>query len=388
MAKKRIPVGLTELEWDTIVDGLKLRPTTINDYRKVINLLHKYEDGKYRIQTINKEQANEYFNYLEKREKEGTLSSSTSHRYQATLRSVGAFMESSRSLWPGYKNPFSKLVRNETRPRTTYAKDTFPNPKDVEQLIHSLDKIDKKEQIAINFMFNLGLCPNQIMAIKVSAFDRRVRSTDIPLTLKVDTGTFQETNADHFRNSPYRKAGFPVRYVRRTKTNTITWRYQGTFAFNKPYEEELIDYYKNIGITKDTRKFFLTKRHLEFNYRAIHHMMLCANEAAGLDRRAITPHQLSLYGIVRSYLIQTTTTKISLLQASIDAEYNEARLAELTYAKDKLERLYEQLAKLPIIGTWQDRFPIPLERQINTIKRQMGPEFLLEVVGIDPESLK
>lgn len=388
MAKQRIPINITEEEWAAIIDGLNLKPTTINDYRKVINLLHRYEDGKYRIQTITKEEADDYFTYLDKRQEDGDLSANTVHRYQATLRSIGAYMEENEDLWPNYKNPFARLVRNETRSRTRYTSETFADPKIIEKILNSLDQLDSQDRVIIEFMTNLGMSPAQIQSLQVSAFDRRVRSPEIPLTGEFDTGTFLEYTNRHYRLSPYRTGGYPVRYVKRSQNRTITWKYIGTYEFTNEYREDLIEFYRNIGVTKDSRKFFMTQRHLEFNYRAMHHMIMVACSAAHIDPKLITPYQLSLYGLIRSYLIDSTRRKTNSIEASLAQESNDARRNELNRQLDTLKTIYKQLEDTyPILGKWTERFPIPYEIQIKAIRKQMGVNFLLEAVGIDPSTV-
>ncbi len=388
MSKKHIPIGLTELEWETIIEGLNLKNATINDYRKVINLLHRFKNGTYRIQTISKEQADTYFSYLDERQQNDELSINTVHRYQATLRSIGTFMETKPDIWPNYKNPFSRLVRNETRARTRYSKETFANPSVVATLLNNLNKLDPQDQIIIGFMANLGMTPTQIQNLQVSCFDRRVRNPELPLTGEFDTGTFLEYTNRHYRLSPYRTGGYPVRYVKRSPNRTITWKYLGTFEFSEDYKNQLVDFYRNIGVSKDTRKFFMTQRHLEFNYRAMHHMIMLACKEAGIDSKDVTPYQLSLYGLIRSYLIDTSRRKKETVEATLALETNDARKAELNRQLTTLNAIYEKLAETaPIIGYWQDRFPIPLEIQVKAIRKQMGVNFLLEAVGIDPNEV-
>ena len=126
--KDRAPEGLTPDKWGAVINGLESRRTTVNDYRKVLNLLHAYNDSSFNIETLTKEQAVEYFNYLDGRLKNGTLSDNTVHRYKATLRSIGARMEKRNDVWPGYVNPFSGLVTNENRQRTVFNESLFPLP--------------------------------------------------------------------------------------------------------------------------------------------------------------------------------------------------------------------------------------------------------------------
>ena len=87
-----------------------------------------------KIPFLTREQAAEYFAYLDRRGAEGTLSDNTIHRYKATLRSIGTRIEKNPSLWPGYTNPFSGLVTNENRKRTEYREDMFADPEVIRKI--------------------------------------------------------------------------------------------------------------------------------------------------------------------------------------------------------------------------------------------------------------
>ena len=103
--KSRVPVGLTESQWDSIMDGLADHPSTMNDYRKIINLLHTYDNGRLHITSMTKQDAEDYFGMLEKRASDGEMSTNTVHRYEATLRSIGRRMQAHPETFPDYENP-------------------------------------------------------------------------------------------------------------------------------------------------------------------------------------------------------------------------------------------------------------------------------------------
>ena len=168
--KNRTPEGLTSGQWGAVIEGLENRPSTVNDYRKVLNLLHSYGNGAYHISSLTKEQASEYFSYLDRRGTDGTLSENTIHRYKATLRSIGTRIENHPSLWPGYINPFSGLVTNENRKRTEYRADMFADPAAIAKIRAVIPSLDREEQLILYFMMYLGFTPAQIQNLKISDF--------------------------------------------------------------------------------------------------------------------------------------------------------------------------------------------------------------------------
>jgi hypothetical protein len=47
-----LPAGLNDQQWSAMMRTLQDHPATMNDYRKVINLLYAWHDGQYSILTI------------------------------------------------------------------------------------------------------------------------------------------------------------------------------------------------------------------------------------------------------------------------------------------------------------------------------------------------
>ena len=358
--KNRTPDGLTSGQWTAVIEGLEHRPSTVNDYRKVLNLLHSYKDGEYRIDTMTKEQAEEYFAYLDQRQAEGTLSENTVHRYKATLRSIGTRIESHPDLWPGYHNPFSGLVTNENRKRTEYRTDMFANAEDIHRIHDTFDQLSKEERLILSFMMYLGLTPAQIQNLKISDFFLLPGETR-RLAVRIGCGTFLEPTTKPWKESSYYLNNYPVKFVRSSHNRSITWDYTGTFVFSDSFAEELRNYYEFIGTSTDSRAFFLTARHLEFNYRAMHHMILGVCAAANVDSSAITPNLISRYGLVHAYLID---------RAQRNPEDEAAR------------NTAEPLLAFGNIGQWEERFPVPMQERIDSIQNHLGNDFLKKVVGL------
>lgn len=351
----RIPVGLSQEEWNTVTEGLESHTSTVNDYRKVLNLLHSYDNGRLRITTMSHEDAEEYFRFLDERQEAGTLSPNTAHRYKATLRAISARIASNPDLWPDYKNPFSGLLKNEERKRTEYTMEMFPSSSDVAKLRAVLPKLDKEDALILRLMMNIGLTPTQVQNLKISNFTGRRRHESGPISVHLEEGTFLENTSKFWKESSYFLDNYPVRYVRRSSGRMITWSYTGTFCFSEDFEKSLLDYYSYTGESTDTRNFFLTSRHLEYNYRAMHHMLLSACQEAGISS-CITPYQLSRYGLVRSYVMDQALRE------------NDAGLRE-------------KLMKEDWIGDWKDRYPIPQRIQIESIQKTLGSDALLKIIG-------
>ena len=377
--KDRTPDKLTPEQWAAVIQGLESRPSTINDYRKVLNLLHSFENGAFHIFEMTKEQAEAYFRYLDSRLADGTLSENTVHRYKATLRSLGARIEHHKTVCPGYVNPFSRLVTNENRKRTEYRENMFLAPETVQKLRSAFPRFAKEDRLILTMMMNLGLTPAQIHSLKINDFFTLSGQTET-LAVRINEGDFIEMTSSNWKDSPYYTNDYPVHYVRKSPNRSITWNYTGTYIFQPKFTEQLRDYYEYIGASTDMRSFFLTARHLEFNYRAMHHMILNCCKIADIDPSTITPNMISRFGMIHSYLIFTCTQEAEALKQQI-AEAPEEAKAELSAKLEETERLLSLHKADGFIGDWQDRFPIPLQERIDSIIRHLGTDFLNKAVG-------
>ena len=92
--KNKLPAGLEEFQWNAIISHLNPETTTIGDYRKVLDALHTYDHSRFNIITMTKEDARDYYAYLDSKVQNKELSESTSHRYKSTLRAIARHMES------------------------------------------------------------------------------------------------------------------------------------------------------------------------------------------------------------------------------------------------------------------------------------------------------
>lgn len=377
--KDRTPDKLTPEQWATVIQGLESRPSTINDYRKVLNLLHSYDNGTFHIFQMTKEQAEAYFQYLDSRLADGTLSENTVHRYKATLRSLGARIEHHRSLCPGYVNPFSRLVTNENRKRTEYKEDMFMAPDAIRKLKDAFPSFTKEDRLILTMMMNIGMTPSQIQNLHINDFFT-LSGQNETLAVRVNEGNFIEMTASNWKESPYYINDYPVHYVRKSPNRSITWNYTGTFIFQQEFNNQLRDYYEYIGVSTDMRSFFLTARHLEFNYRAMHHMILNCCRIAGIEAGTITPNMISRYGMIHSYLIFTYAQEAENLKQQLLGA-SDADKPALQAKLDETERQLKAHQADGYIGTWQTRFPIPLQERIDSIIRHLGRDFLNKAVG-------
>ena len=378
--KNRTPDGFTSGQWEAVIESLELNPNTVNDYRKVLNRLHDYNNGSLNIQSMTRDQAVEYFNYLDQLEKDGKMSPNTIHRYKATLRSIGSKMEKHPELWPDYVNPFTRLVTNENRKRTEYTEDLFADPDIIRRLFAPMKDYSKEDQLIFSLMANLGMTSAQIQNVQVDHFAFRFGQED-ELSLDINEGLFLEKSDKPWNESVYILEKYPVKFVREAPNHTITWNYTGTFGFTAEFHNQLKDYYPYIGISDDSRPFFLTARHLLFNYRAMHHMVLVNCEKAGVDHTAITPNQISRFGILRSYFTnEHLARRKAIAEALITAEGSE-REALLKQDKES-EDILLKLARDGWIGDWKDRFPIPLQERVDSMKQYLGTEFLMKAAGL------
>ncbi len=377
--KDRTPDKFSPEQWASVIRGLESRPSTINDYRKVLNLLHSHENGTYHILKMSREQAEDYFKYLDNRQAEGTLSENTVHRYKATLRSIGARIEKDGALVPGYTNPFSRLVTNENRKRTDFRTDMFADPSDIQKLKDAFPSFTSEERLILSLMMNLGLTPSQIQNLRICDF-LTLNNGNEKLAVKINEGTFIEHTSKPWKESAYYTEGYPVHYVRKSPNRSITWNYTGTYVFQPEFEQLLRDYYEYVGVSTDMRFFFLTTRHLEFNYRAMHHMILSCCNIAGIEPGTLTPNMVSRYGMIHSYLLHTFKAETERLKKSLE----QAGGDETNALEEQLRKNEEQLAVHiadGYIGDWQDRYPIPLQERIDSIREKLGDDFLSKAVG-------
>jgi len=373
--KNRTPEGLTSGQWGAVIEGLENRPSTVNDYRKVLNLLHSYGNGAYHISSLTKEQASEYFSYLDRRGADGTLSENTIHRYKATLRSIGTRIESHPSLWPGYINPFSGLVTNENRKRTEYRADMFADPAAIAKIRAVIPSLAGEDQLILYFMMYLGFTPAQIQNLKISDFFT-VAGEPKQIALRIRNGTFLESTSKSWKESHYYLENYPVHYVRKSPNRSITWEYTGTALFTEEFEKKLREFYEFTGISTDTRSFFLTARHLEFNYRAMHHMILNVCQAAQVSPKEITPNMISRHGMIHSYLLSENRACAQQLSAL------ETRTPEQEEELAAAERRIHQLTAIGEIGYWAERYPVPLQERIDSVISYLGKDFLYKAVGL------
>lgn len=378
--KNRTPDGFTTGQWEAVIEKLELNPNTVNDYRKVLNRLHDYNNGSFNIQSMTREQAVEYFDYLDQLEKDGKMSPNTIHRYKATLRSVGSKMEKHPELWPDYVNPFTRLVTNENRKRTEYTQEMFADPDIIHKLLASMPEYSKEDQLIFSFMANIGMTSAQIQNVQIDHFAfRPAQGKD--LFLDIDEGLFLEKTDRPWTESEYITKNYPVKFVREAPNHTITWNYTGSYRFTPEFIEQLKDYYPYVGVSDDSRPFFLTARHLLFNYRAMHHMVLINCEKAGVDHNLITPNQISRFGVLRSWFMHEALNARKAYAEELKTAEGERR-EELLKLDRESEETMLRLVRDGWIGEWKEYFPIPLQERIESMKKYLGLDFLKKAAGL------
>ncbi|MBR3128772.1 MAG: hypothetical protein IKF35_11000 [Solobacterium sp.] len=328
--KNHLPSGLDENQWNTLLADMKKRPSTVNDYRKVLNLLHAYEDGKFHIATMTPADAKEYFDYLDQRVSDGSMSVRTSHRYKATLRSIAARMEGHPELFPDYVNPFRRLIKGELRSRTQYTEEMFADPAIIERLQAILPELPANDAMILDMMIHVGFSPIQIQNLQVNHFQ----------TLPDGRLCLQGKEAD----------GTPT-----------------VFEFTEEFSRRLRKKVPTLGRNRDRRSFFMTARHLEYSHRALYHMFREACKTAGIDTKTLTPRQVSLYGRVHSWLLLETAGRL---------QNDDLSTAERQDLEDKMARLMPEQ-----VGRWSVPCPRELTEQIEAIKTQMGDDYLWKMIG-------
>ena len=105
-------------------------------------------------------------------------------------------------------------------------------------------------------------------------------------------------------------------------------------------------------------------------------MILNVCREAGVDPKQITPNMLSRYGMMHSYLLYTNRAEATELSAL------DARTPEQEAALAEANRRIDQLTAIGEIGSWTDRYPVPLQERIDSVIRYLGEPFLYKAVGI------
>lgn len=328
--KNHLPTGLDDYQWNTLLADMKKRPSTVNDYRKVLNLLHAYEGGKFHIAAMTAADAKEYFDYLDQRVTDGSMSVRTSHRYKATLRSIAARMETHPELFPDYVNPFRRLIKGELRSRTQYVPEMFARPETIATLQAVLPELPANDALILDMMMHIGFSPIQIQNLQVNHFQ----------TLPDGRLSLQGRDAD----------------------GSVK-----IFEFTEDFSRRLREKIPTLGRNRDRRSFFMTARHLEYSHRALYHMFRETCKAAGIDTSMLTPRQVSLYGRVHSWLLLETASRLQSDELSTEERWD---------LEEKMARLLPEQ-----VGRWADPCPAELIGQINAIKDQLGDDCLWKIIG-------
>ncbi len=373
-----LPAGLNDQQWSAMMRTLQDHPATMNDYRKVINLLYAWHDGQYSILTITPQAARDYFDHLDEKAKDGTLSANTVHRYKATLRAAGSRIATCPSLFPGYQNPFAGIIHNEIRARTTYQKDTFANPADIRTMIHVLPKLPAKKQILLECMIYMGLKPKQLENIRLDSFTINPRN-EKELLLTFNDGTYLEKKTTGRRVMPDAR----MKLISRSASGTATWQVTAVWRFFGDYSRKLRAYHLGIGSQKEDRPFFLTSRKQAYSYRALHSLLAETCTQAGLNPNAITPYQLYLYGTIRSKLIFDSLLDQKRLRASMDTSKSRAEKNHILTEMRQLENDFLPLIEDGWIGGWYKEYPADRKALVDEIAAQMGNDFLKEAIGLN-----
>lgn len=366
--KNKVPNGLLELQWNAIISGLEGHPSTINDYRKVVNLLHAYDNGKFRIYNMSKNDAIEYFDYLENK---ANLSSNTIHRYEATLRSIATKMENNQIIFKDYKNPFSGLIKKDVRKKTKFSKSMFASPNDIYRILVVLKDQPLKYQLMFKMMIEIGLSPNDICNLKVNQFHSSLNNNDIYLTFQ--DGTI-------FTHNSYDNENYKIKKIATSKNGNISYNTNATFHFYNDFSDELRKYIKDLGNNNDNRFFFMTSRHQAYTYRSIHQALSDITQKAGIKERTITPNQLSLFGIVHSYLVSEELKYYYKTKNLLSKENNRNEIIDLKTKLKQSETMFYYLSKTGWHGSFQHYYPLSNKQIIDSIIKNLGKNYLYDIV--------
>ena len=365
----KAPNGLTEVQWEAITRGLNGSPSTINDYRKVVERLHSCKNRMYSILTMTHRDAEEYFRWLEE---DSGLSANTVHRYQATLRSVGMYMERAPEVFPGYVNPFRGILKKEVRTRSAYSRKDFASPEQIRAIMNVLDRLPQAEQLILMLMILNGFLPRHICSLSIRDF----RMNSGVLSVSFTEGLLHSRDTLNSRN---------LKKKSESASGVITWESRASFRFFEESAKMIRSYIPDIGRNNDLRPFFMTARHRPYTYHSIHHLVRTVCELAGLSDCGITPQQLSMYGAVHSYLMETELRHHNSLTRKIKKETSPQAKLTLERELRTCESVFLPLAKLGWIGCWDQEIPACMSEKIREIRTQLGDDALYEIIGIRPK---
>lgn len=380
MTQAKVPIGLSIEQWNAIMDGLGSHPSTVNDYRKIINLLHSYKNGKFHIISMTNDDAREYFKMLDDKVKEGILTKNTVHRYQATLRSIGSRIENHPETFPGYQNPFSGILHNEVRACTKYTESTFARAGDIRKMIGVLPGFPQDKQLLMEMMLYLGLRPKQVENIRLSDFTVNPNSPDKELILTIPDGKYLEKI--NRKDKPLQENAF-TKLMSTSHNGNRLWDVQGVFRFYAPFSSKLKTRDPDLGKTTNDAFYFETSQHRPYSYRALHHFVQEVCVKAGLDCNAVTPYQLSLFGSINSYLLFSTLCDEQQLRKRLPKAKSREEHNRILGELHEVNARFLPLANNGWIGCWVLEYPLTRKKIINDIKAQLGRDFLLKAVGVD-----
>ncbi len=370
--KDTLPAGLNQAQWDAIMVGLSEHPSTLNDYRKIINLFYVWNNSTS-ITEATSQNAKDYFAELDERSARGEMSSNTAHRYQATLRAVGSRMEANQEVFPGFVNPFSGILHNEVRSRTKFVEKTFADPKDIEKFMRVIPTFPLEKQILLELMIHLGLRPYHIEHLKFSDFSI-ARKNSKELVLSFTDGTYVKKKNNYAKNNNSMVLDSVAQNGNKTYLIQVKWR------FFEEYSSRLWSYHETLGKDDDDGLMFMTARKQPYGYRALHNLVQEANRRAGLPVSAITPYQLSLYGTVKSKLIYDNIAEKKKLKDSMSHSRSSSERTRAVTEIRKVDAQFMVLAEQGWIGGWIDSFPKTREILVDEVKKQLGKDSLMKIV--------
>lgn len=372
----KVPQGFNETQWAAIMEGLENNPSTMNDYRKVVNLLHSYDNGHYHILEMTREDAGQYFSYFEEKAVHGQMSPNTVHRYEATLRSVGKRIESRPDLFPGFINPFAGMIHNEKRNKTAYSRSTFADPKDIQKILKIIPTLPIDKQIMVELMLQVGLRTSHIQALTFASFTKNPRNPgELILTFRDSEYTAKPGSTLSFDQNKN------ARLLSTSSNGSTVWEITGTWRFFTNYSKKLKLLHSTLGEDTSDHPFFLTKKGMPFSYRTQHHMLQEVNVAAGLSPNAVTPYQLSLFGCIHSYLTYTVFNESTRLHNAAHTSKTSSERINLFRQKKVEDDKFLPLTKIGWIGNWTKEIPVCRRALVQEIIDQMGEDFIYEVSG-------
>lgn len=373
---KKLPAGLEEFQWNAIISHLNPETTTIGDYRKVLDALHTYDHSRFNIITMTKEDARDYYAYLDSKVQNKELSESTSHRYKSTLRAIARHMESEPEVFPGYSNPFSKLIEKDVRPKSAFDLSDFATYRDIQTFLSVLPSTSLKNQMLLKLMIHAGLRPHQLRTLTYANFT--MGKHHLYLTYKDSTFIHKP----HTMKLDASDREF-LKLEKCHKNGSVTYTVYCKYRFNKDMTRELLQWNPQLGVSTSATPVFTRNNENIIDSSYIDSLVSSLARKANLPPKAVSPKKLCLYGDIASTVMYYHFHDHENIKSSISRLKTQTQRNQAMQNLRKMENEYALLSSRNASpGIWYHACPVTKRVTVKEIYNTLGQPFLYAQMGI------